>query len=108
VRLYVLICGLPKVVTNDWEVARRETNNLHARLGGDRRAAYAATTAYAWFCMRNNHNRVTVQEYQGVQERVEAHLRDPAARFDVPADDIICQYARSAREQLGNPLWARL
>jgi hypothetical protein len=64
--------------------------------------------AYAWFCMRGNPNRATVQEYQTVQEKVEANLRDPSAPFDLPADDIVCQYARSAREQLGNPLWVRL
>lgn len=104
----MLICGLPKRIGDDWELARRECNELHAHLGGDRRAAYIATTAYAWFCQRTTSNMDVRANHQAAQERVEAHLRNPAAPFDVPTDDIICQYGKSARENIGNPIWMRL
>jgi hypothetical protein len=90
--------------------AREEANNLHAHLRKNhhpRYAAYVATTAYVWFCMADNANRATVAEHEAAQRSVEDHLEN-GTPFDIPNDDIICRYARSAGANLGNPVWMRL
>jgi peptidyl-prolyl cis-trans isomerase A (cyclophilin A) len=107
-KVFLLICGLPRVKPEDWEEARKEAARLHAHLGGGSRGAYIATTAYAWFCQRTNHNRGTRAQYQKAQEDVERHLNDPAAPWDVPVVGIIHEFATSAAENNGNPIWMRL
>jgi hypothetical protein len=57
--------------------------------------------------MRNNANGAAVGQHEAAQKRVEEHLENGAPR-DISADDIICQYARDARVNIGNPVWMRL
>jgi predicted nucleotide-binding protein len=107
-RVFLLICGLPKVATSDWDEARRESAKLHAHLGGGTRGAYIATTAYAWYCKRDVPNRGTRREYQAAQEEVERQLRNPSAEWEPSTYGIVAEFARSAAENIGNPLWLRL
>jgi hypothetical protein len=58
--------------------------------------------------MRDNHDRGKVEKHEAAQAAVEAHLRDPSAPFDVPTDDIVCQFAKEARPNVGNAVWLRL
>ena len=108
VGLYSKICGLNK---SDSAVAFGLTNDLHAHLvkhHDARYAAYVATTAFAWFRYRDNHDRATRGQYENAHVRVLTELNEPSADFHVPTDDIICVFAQDARENVGNPIWMQL
>jgi hypothetical protein len=107
---YLLICGLPKRQSEDWEAAKREANSLHAHLRKHhppKYAAYVTTTAFAWFCMGNNtSNRATQAQYEAAQKRVEEHL-ETGTPLDIRADDIIFRFAKDSTPH-GSPVWMRL
>ncbi len=107
-RAFLLVCGLPKRAPEDWQNAQRECARLHAHMGGGTRGAYVATTAYAWFCQRDTSNRSTRGQYQAAQEDVERHLRDPSAEWEPSTSGIIAEFASTAGQNIGNPLWLRL
>jgi hypothetical protein len=107
-RLYLLVCGMNKRATEDWQLARNMCAALYARLGGERRGAYIAVTAYSWFCLRDGADVTRRPAHQMAQEAVERHLRDPSKPLDIPENGSVVAYARGAAPQLGNPVWLRL
>jgi hypothetical protein len=106
-RLFVLVCDLPKRQSVDWQVAKRECANLHAELGGDARAAYVTTTAYAFFLFKEDHDASKRHRAESAQQEVLAELQHPSPSWSAPTSGFICEWATEARSAHGNPTWMR-
>ncbi len=87
---------------------RAECAKLYAHMFGGLRAAYVASTAFAWHRMSDNANHGHVEQFRKAQVDVENQLRNPRPDWEPPNDDAVCYFAAQVKHRLGNAIWLDL
>jgi hypothetical protein len=94
-KCYVAICSVPDKGSDGYDEVRRRCAELFGDLGGDQRASYVATTAYAWYSERDKPYKAVHQQLLTAQEDVQQHLLKPREPWRVPTSGAVYDWARS-------------